>query len=92
MISREEAVQVAESMLRELNTSDGVDRVVLGEPTDVAGHWVIGYNSRAYVEDGDIISALAGNGPIAVPRSGEPAFFLTSTRPAAEQLGGGSGE
>lgn len=34
--------------------------------------WSFGYNSRAFLEDGDIVSALAGNGPVIVPKSGEP--------------------
>ncbi|WP_394359229.1 YrhB domain-containing protein [Amycolatopsis sp. SB7-3] len=32
--------------------------------------WAFGYNSRAFLEDGDVMSSLVGNGPIIVPRSG----------------------
>jgi hypothetical protein len=34
------------------------------------------WNSRRYVETGDPMSFVAGNGPIIVPNDGAPAFIL----------------
>jgi len=43
------------------------------EETDDA--WVFGYQSRAFLEQGDINSSLVGNGPLVVPKSGLPPFL-----------------
>ncbi len=87
MITPDDAVRAAEHLLREQSGETGADLVVVGAPSEISGHWVVGYNSRAYVEEGDVASALAGNGPIAVPQSGAPPFFLSPVRTAIDQLG-----
>ncbi|QOC89673.1 YrhB domain-containing protein [Micromonospora craniellae] len=32
--------------------------------------WSVGYQSRAFIESGDIHDSLVGNGPVVVPKSG----------------------
>jgi hypothetical protein len=48
--------------------------------------WVFFYNSRAYVEDGDVIKALAGNGPIVVEKATGRVHVLQTATPVDEQL------
>ncbi|UCZ59006.1 YrhB domain-containing protein [Mycolicibacterium phocaicum] len=60
--------------------------VLVGEPVDYESWWVQGYQSRAFVEDGDENAALAGNGPIVVPKDGSAPFQLSSALPAAVQM------
>ncbi len=83
----EAATGLARGLLDAAEAEDGIDRVFVGEPRLLNGHWVFGYNSRRFVEDDDIMAALAGNGPIAVPldETREP-FHLASSSPAEAQL------
>jgi hypothetical protein len=36
--------------------------------------WSFGYNSRAWLEDGHVVSSLVGNGPVIVPKSGDAPY------------------
>lgn len=46
------------------------DEVVLsGEPTETEFGWVFFYNSKHYVETGDVSYALTGNAPIVVMKA-----------------------
>ena len=83
----EAATALARELLDAAESEDGIDRVFVGEPRLLNGHWVFGFNSRQYVEDDDIMAALAGNGPIAVPvDETRPPFYLASSSPAEAQL------
>lgn len=44
--------------------------ILEGETVETGRGWVFFYNSREYVESGDPMSSLAGNGPILVTRDG----------------------
>lgn len=48
--------------------------------------WAFAYNTRAFVERGDFIASLVGNGPIVVPKSGGPAFLASSAESVGDQL------
>lgn len=37
--------------------------------------WAFSYNARAYLESGNITAALAGNGPVIVPKDGSTPYF-----------------
>lgn len=83
----EAATTLAQVLLDAAESEDGVDRVFVGEPRLIGGHWIFGYNSRRFVEDDDIMAALAGNGPIAVPvDESRPPFHLASSSSAESQL------
>jgi hypothetical protein len=45
------------------------------------------YDARSHLEEGAISSALVGNGPVIVPKSGEPAFIGSVFGSVEEQLG-----
>lgn len=86
----EAAAVLARDLLDAAESEDGIERVFVGEPRLLSGHWVFGYNSRRFVEDDDIMAALAGNGPIAVPVDESlPPFHLASSSPAETQLASG---
>lgn len=81
-----EAQRIAVELLAEGERSGGVPCVLVGEPEDHGRWWVQGYQSRAFMEDGDVMQALAGNGPFAIPKDGSPPFRLGSAEPADVQL------
>lgn len=86
-IDAEGARRIVLSVLAEWEAAGGIPCVPVGDPVDHGDWWVQGYQSRAFVEGGDVDAALAGNGPIAVPKDGRPPFALSAASPAADQLG-----
>jgi hypothetical protein len=80
------AQHVAQEILAARARDGGIDCVLVGEPTDYGHWWVQGYQSRAFVERGDFLQALAGNGPIVVPKDGSEPFALTSAEPEELQM------
>ncbi|MEZ3161981.1 YrhB domain-containing protein [Microbacterium sp. BWT-B31] len=86
LIDAETARRIVREMLAAAEKSGGVPCELVGEAKDFGRWWVQGYQSRAFVEGGDILSALAGNGPIAVPKDGSEPFALSSAEPAADQM------
>ncbi|MCX8562580.1 YrhB domain-containing protein [Mycolicibacterium mucogenicum] len=80
------AKAIVEAILAENSANGGVPCVLVGEPTDYEFWWVQGYQSRAFIEDGDENAILAGNGPIVVPKDGSAPFQLSSALPAAVQM------
>lgn len=44
--------------------------IVINKCEEMSDGWAFYYDSRAFLEEGDILSALAGNGPVIVPKSG----------------------
>lgn len=43
--------------------------IVISGCEELSDCWVFYYDSRAFLEEGDILSALAGNRPVIVPKS-----------------------
>jgi len=80
------AQAVVRRILAEREAEGGTPCVLYGEPKDYGDWWVQGYQSRAFVEDGEENAALAGNGPIVVPKDGSEPFALSSALPAAVQM------
>jgi hypothetical protein len=66
--------------------SDGLDLVLLDRVDEIRRHWVFYPNSRAFAETADPLTALAGNGPYAVPMDGGPLKRLSPALPAESQL------
>ncbi|WP_275408861.1 YrhB domain-containing protein [Micromonospora qiuiae] len=46
--------------------------------------WSVGYQSRAFIESGDIHDSLVGNGPVVVPKFGADPWLAWSGRPVEE--------
>ena len=87
MISHEdEARAVAETLLDATVRVSLQEDVVTTSVREFPTCWVVGYNTRAFVETGAISHALAGGGPIIVNRKTGDARMGTSAVPAEDQL------
>lgn len=73
----EQAQRFLDEVIRPMHQSE----IVICRCEEIEEGWSFGYNSRAFVEDGDIMSALAGNGPVIVPRSGAAPYIAPVFRP-----------
>ncbi|MEV6904597.1 YrhB domain-containing protein [Amycolatopsis sp. NPDC051372] len=56
--------------------------IVISECKELADAWYFDYNSRAFLEQDDISSALVGNGPVVVPKSGAEPYIGSVFGPA----------
>lgn len=81
-----EATEILRRLLTEWEKETGRALLPVGEPVDCGTHWVQGYQGRAYVLEGDIGAALAGNGPVAIPKDGSAPFVLSPTEPVEDQM------
>ncbi|MGK4593561.1 YrhB domain-containing protein [Amycolatopsis sp. w19] len=71
----QDAFEAAQQFLdEEIRPEHALELVIVKCAEDEEG-WAFSYNSRAFVEDGDIVSSLVGNGPIIVPRSGAAPYI-----------------
>lgn len=86
VVDAAEARRIALGMLADAEQRSGLPCVLVGEPEDHGRWWVQGYQSRAFMEDGDVMQALAGNGPFAIPKDGSSPFPLGTAEPADVQL------
>lgn len=86
MIAFDEARSTVVAMLAEMEARAGTELMIDNRQTrSEQWCWVFFYNSRAYVEDGDEIEALAGNGPIVVEKTGQ-IHTLGTALPVEDQL------
>ncbi len=84
--SADDARAVAETFLdRAIRPSVEMD-VVTTEVREFETCWAVGWNSSAYVEGGEISSALAGGGPVIVNRRTGEARVGVSALPIEAQL------
>lgn len=70
----QDAFEVAQRFLDEVIRPESLGEIVIARCVETDGGWVFSYNTRVFLEEGDVASSLAGNGPIVVPRSGEPPY------------------
>lgn len=80
------ATRALVALLQEWEATTGVECIPVGEPVEYGPYWVQGYQSKAFVLDGDFSSALAGNGPVVIPKDGSDLFSLNSSEPAGTQM------
>ena len=74
------AEQAQQSVQRILDgwARDGGVSCLAQAAIDEGDRWVVGFQSRAFVVDGDLGAALAGNAPFAVPKDGSAPYQLPS--------------
>jgi hypothetical protein len=66
-MTRDDARQMALDYLKQLERETGYELVMLdGSTLEREFGWVFFYNSKRYVDTGNIIHALAGNAPVVV--------------------------
>ena len=77
----QDAFEKAQRFLDEVIRPEHRTEIVISKCQEIEEGWSFGYNTRAFVEDGDIMSALAGNGPVIVPRSGAAPYIAPAVPP-----------
>ena len=86
-IGHDEARAAAERHLRKLERGSDPLALMTGETRQTPQGWLFFYNSADYVASGNMLDALAGNGPLLVDDSGD-VRELSSATPWGEQLTG----
>lgn len=87
-MDRPTARQVAERLLdTEVRPYLDAELVIVDESTmESTEYWAFCYDSKEYLETGNISRALAGNSPIFVRKSNGDAFFGRTDIPLEDQL------
>lgn len=88
MISMDDAAELAQGFLDQRHDLPGDKLVLLREHTIEKPYgWVFFYNSRHFVETGDIQHMVGGNAPLLVSRTSGKIVVLGGTaRPVSEYL------
>lgn len=71
----QDAFEIAQQFLDQVVRPEHSVEIVIARCSETDESWTFSYNSRLFLEDGDIESSLVGNGPVVVPRSGEHPFL-----------------
>ncbi len=88
MSDRKQAERLAERYLRdEVEPSVGQE-VAIASIRQFPASWVIGYNTRAFLETRAIRHALAGGGPLIIDRQNGDLSVGTSALPIESQIEG----
>ncbi|WP_081976058.1 YrhB domain-containing protein [Amycolatopsis sp. MJM2582] len=66
----QDAFEAAQRFLDERIRPKYATEIVIARCVENDDGWAFSCNSRAFLEDGEIMSSLVGNGPIIVPNSG----------------------
>lgn len=85
----EEARELAFAFLADRSDQIRTGEWVIVGTREHEAAWSVGYQSRAFIESGDISRALVGNGPVVVPKSGADPWMAWSGRPVEEQIAEG---
>lgn len=80
-----EAVRIAAAHFAERFQEIRTGEWVLTKPVEHPSAWVVGYQSRSYLETGSATHALAGNRPLVIPKSGEAPWEAWSGEPVDSQ-------
>lgn len=88
MITRDEAVVLAGEFLRREIQPHVREEVMLTQKREFASNWVVGYNSRAFVETRSIRHALAGGGPMIISKADGSIRVGGTALPIEEQVEG----
>lgn len=75
MIDEATAAGLAQAFLKGHAEETDLDRVVMGQPFELSDSYLVSYQTRRFVETGDINHALAGNLPVLVDKlTGETSY------------------
>jgi hypothetical protein len=86
LMDAKQATEVLEALLASWEKENGLACLPVGEPVEYGPYWVQGYQGRAFVLEGDVSAALAGNGPVAIPKDGSEPLVLSPTEPVEIQM------
>ena len=88
-MTEDDAQAVATRVLRERYPEFASGEWVLVGAEEHESAWAFAYNSRLFVETDDVRHALAGNGALVVPKSGDEPWFTWSGADTASQVAQG---
>lgn len=88
-MTEEDARQVATSLLTEQYPEFKAGNWILSGVEEYDTAWAFSYNTRIFVETGEVRHALAGNGALVIPKSGEKPWFTWSGADIASQVAQG---
>jgi len=77
-MSPDEALALAEAEVTKIGMACEEDLMLSGQRVEVDEGWVFFYNTREFVETGNLSSQLAGNGPIFIDCDGRIHALPTS--------------
>lgn len=77
--------QRAEAIVASFAVDIGLELVITGE-YEYKTAWAFSYDSKLYVETGSLSHALAGNGPVIIPKNGRSHWIASTAIPLEEQL------
>jgi hypothetical protein len=88
MITKDDAISRAEEILNALVRPWVDEEIVVDSAATVRtkGHWVIFYNTKAFLETKSVVHALAGNGPVIVSADDGTARLASSAIPWEDQV------
>lgn len=84
-----EARKIASEYLTERSEQFRAGAWVIYGAEDHGSAWSVGYQSRSFVETGNFMHGLVGNGPVVVPKSGARPWLAWSGAPVEEQIAAG---
>ncbi|MEA5360245.1 YrhB domain-containing protein [Amycolatopsis sp., V23-08] len=71
----QDAFDAAQRFLDRVVRGEHDVEIVINKCDELSSGWAFYYDSRAFVERDDISSALTGNGPLIVLKSGTPPYI-----------------
>lgn len=88
MTTEEQARAICHQQINQVDDCEKVEKVekVITDVIDLPEAWVLYYQSRAYVESGNISDALAGNGPCVISKKTGRCIVLGTALPLEAQI------
>ncbi|TPG17034.1 YrhB domain-containing protein [Pedococcus bigeumensis] len=85
-MTQDDARRVAMALLSQQSREFETGEWVLANVEEYDTAWAFTYNSRRFIETGEVRDALAGNGALVVPKSGADPWFTWSGADTASQV------
>lgn len=85
MTTEEQARAICHQQINQVDDCEKVGNVIT-DVIDLPEAWVLYYQSRAYVESGNISDALAGNGPCVISKKTGRCIVLGTALPLEAQI------
>ena len=82
----DDATRIAYAYFAERSPEVRMGEWVLTEAVEHESAWTVGYQSRTLVETRSVSHALAGNGPLVIPKSGDSPWEAWSGESVESQI------
>ncbi|UFN45697.1 YrhB domain-containing protein [Nocardioides okcheonensis] len=88
-MTEDDARRVAVSLLNSLYPEFAAGEWMISGVDEYDTAWAFSYNSRAFLDAGEVTHALTGNGALVVPKSGDEPWLTWSGADTASQIARG---